>query len=77
MTIIIGEPEHGEASKVAGLAKNVGIKTTADTEYFLNFDPVLKDTSDWRIEYKAPKSLVDGSIRLGYTDAQPRRCRWR
>ena len=74
----IGEPEHGEASKVAGLAKNVGIKTTADTEYFLNFDPVLKDTSDWRIEYKAPKSLVDGSIRLEYTDAQlnANGCEW-
>ena len=48
---VIGEPEHGEAAKVADLAKGAGIKTNADTDYYVNFDEVVSDTSNYRLEY--------------------------
>ena len=48
---VIGEPEHGEAAKVADLAKAAGIKTNADTDYYVNFDEVVSDTSNYRLEY--------------------------
>ena len=47
----IGEPEHGEAAKVADLAKAAGIKTNADTDYYVNFDEAVSDTSNYRLEY--------------------------
>jgi len=48
----IGEPETaGAASKVADLAKDAGIKTTKDTEYYVNFDQNITGYSEWRLEY--------------------------
>lgn len=56
---VIGEPEHGEAAKVADLAKGAGIKTNADTEYYVNFDEVVSDTSNYRLEYLIGLSLTE------------------
>ena len=56
---VIGEPEHGEAAKVADLAKGAGIKTNADTEYYVNFDEVVSDTSNYRLEYLIGLSMTE------------------
>ncbi len=47
----IGEPEHGEAAKVADLAKGAGIKLTKETEHYVNFDQYINGYSKWRLEY--------------------------
>ena len=48
---VIGEPEHGEAAKVADLAKGAGIKLTKETEHYVNFDQYINGYSKWRLEY--------------------------
>ena len=40
---------EGAKSKVKDLAD--GLRLNDETEYYVNYDPVLKDTSDWRLEY--------------------------
>ena len=42
----VNQPENGKGSKVSDLSKVNG-----DTQYFLNFGPVVQDESEWRIEY--------------------------
>ncbi len=42
----VNQPENGKGAKVSDLSK-----VNSDTQYFLNFGPVVQDESEWRIEY--------------------------
>ncbi|MCI8943210.1 MAG: hypothetical protein HFF71_09340, partial [Oscillospiraceae bacterium] len=42
----VNQPENGKGTKVSDLSK-----VNSDTQYFLNFGPVVQDESEWRIEY--------------------------
>ena len=48
---------EGAKSKVKDLAD--GLRLNDETEYYVNYDPVLKDTSDWRLEYVVVQEMTD------------------
>ena len=48
---------EGAKSKVKDLAD--GLRLNDETEYYVNYDPVLKDTSDWRLEYVVVQKMTD------------------
>ncbi len=42
----VNQPENGKGTKVSDLSK-----VNSDTQYFLNFEPLESNTSEWRIEF--------------------------
>ena len=60
----VNQPENGKGSKVSDLSK-----VNSDTQYFLNFEPLESNTSEWRIEFNV--EFVDNdSLNITKEDAK-------
>ena len=60
----VNQPENGKGTKVSDLSK-----VNSDTQYFLNFEPLESNTSEWRIEFNV-EFVDNASLNITKEDAK-------
>ena len=60
----VNQPENGKGTKVSDLSK-----VNSDTQYFLNFEPLESNTSEWRIEFNV-EFVNNASLNITKEDAK-------